>query len=423
MSPVIAVENLGKKYTLQHRRQSSDQNLRESLAALGKNAWRRLSHPGQASPFEKEEEFWALKDISFEVNAGERIGIIGSNGAGKTTLLKILSRITEPTTGRARIKGRVASLLEVGTGFHRELTGRENIFLNGSILGMRHREIVRKFDEIVEFSGVSKFIDTPVKRYSSGMSVRLAFAVAAHLEPEILLVDEVLSVGDLRFQRKCLGKMEEVSLGGRTVLFVSHNIGAIRQLCLKSFLVEGGRLKMAGPTDEVIKEYLENINIATKNGQCTFTEDSTKEAQVLQVRLLNERAEFCQHFTCDEPIIVEFLLRVNKILPGLGADFIIQNISGTKVMASESFDANPNPLDQLSTGLHVVRITLPARTLAANDYTGHLRLKNIVGNYFVDSPGVVCSFRLDDSSSRWGRAGGRFGFFSTLLCWEVKKNS
>lgn len=206
---------------------------------------------------DKVEEFWALREVSFDVNQGERIGIIGGNGAGKSTLLKVLSRITEPTSGRVRIRGRVASLLEVGTGFHPELTGRENIFLNGAILGMARREIRRKFDEIVDFAEVGRFIDTPVKRFSSGMYVRLAFAVAAHLEPDVLVVDEVLAVGDAPFQRKCLGKMGEVSSQGRTVLFVSHNMAALVGLCSRAILLRGGRLEGDGPASEVVRRYID----------------------------------------------------------------------------------------------------------------------------------------------------------------------
>jgi len=206
------------------------------------------------------DEFWALKDVSFAVNAGDAVGIIGRNGAGKSTLLKILSRITEPTVGRINLNGRVASLLEVGTGFHQELTGRENIYLNGAILGMRRAEIRRKFDEIVAFSEVEKFLDTPVKRYSSGMYVRLAFAVAAHLEPEILIVDEVLAVGDAAFQKKCLGKMSDVAHGGRTVLFVSHNMGAIQALCKYGIYLESGSVKAMGPVEAVTNRYMKEAS-------------------------------------------------------------------------------------------------------------------------------------------------------------------
>ncbi len=249
--PVITIENLGKKYRLNHRLGGqSYYSLREAVVEgsgyLVKRCWDTVRRPfiggvpaGSLSPV---EDFWALKDISLEINRGESVGIIGKNGAGKSTLLKILSRITEPTTGRFRLRGRLSSLLEVGTGFHSELTGKENIYLNGAILGMSRAEVRRKFDEIVHFAEVEKFLDTPVKRYSSGMYVRLAFAVAAHLEPEILVVDEVLAVGDAAFQKRCLGRMGEVASSGRTVLFVSHNMGAVLQLCPRSILLHNGRI-------------------------------------------------------------------------------------------------------------------------------------------------------------------------------------
>jgi lipopolysaccharide transport system ATP-binding protein len=253
---VIRVENLGKKYVLSHQRQEQRYKaLRDVLAEGAKSLGRRLLWQCDASD-PTHEDFWALKDVSFEIKQGDRVGIIGRNGAGKSTLLKILSRIVEPTTGEIGIRGRVASLLEVGTGFHPELTGRENIFLNGAILGMGKSEITRKFDEIVAFAEVEKFLDTPVKRYSSGMYVRLAFAVAAHLEPEILIVDEVLAVGDAQFQKKCLGKMEDVAGNGRTVIFVSHSVEAIQQLCSSCIVLEQGQLAFYGHTEDAIVQYL-----------------------------------------------------------------------------------------------------------------------------------------------------------------------
>ncbi len=239
----IQASNLGKRYTIGT---AKDGTLRASLS----NIFR--------SEAKKGDDFWALKNLNFEINQGDVIGIVGKNGAGKSTLLKLLSQITKPTTGRIEIHGRVASLLEVGTGFHPELTGRENIFLNGTILGMSRKEVKAKFDEIVEFSGVEKFIDTPVKRYSSGMYVRLAFAVAAHLEPEILIIDEVLAVGDAEFQKKCLGKMEDVAKQGRTVLFVSHQLGSVRKLCSKGILLNHGEIQCAGDIEEVLLEYSRN---------------------------------------------------------------------------------------------------------------------------------------------------------------------
>lgn len=264
MSTVITVENLGKKYSLHHQQSEQYTALRDVLANSVKRLGKRILSPFtvHSSPLTaSQEDFWALKDVSFEVKQGDRIGIIGRNGAGKSTLLKILSRITEPTTGSVKLKGRVASLLEVGTGFHPELTGRENIFLNGAILGMGRVEIKKKFDEIVDFAEIEKFLDTPVKRYSSGMYVRLAFAVAAHLEPEILVVDEVLAVGDAQFQKKCLGKMGEVSKEGRTVLFVSHNMAAIRNLCTTAVLLERGVIKSKGEVDSVIGHYLQALPV------------------------------------------------------------------------------------------------------------------------------------------------------------------
>ncbi|MEI9805545.1 MAG: ABC transporter ATP-binding protein [Pseudolabrys sp.] len=264
---VIRAEGLGKKYVIGHEseRQTSPKaraysTLRDALGRKVKNVLRTTSDMLRGRAIvagDTTEEFWALKDVNFEIKRGEVVGIIGRNGAGKSTLLKILSRITEPTEGRVEIRGRVASLLEVGTGFHPELTGRENIYLNGAILGMTRAEIRRKFDEIVAFSGVEKFIDTPVKRYSSGMQVRLAFAVAAHLEPEILLVDEVLAVGDADFQKKCLGKMGEIAgSGGRTVLFVSHQLGMISRLCPRAILMSRGSLAFSGSSEDAIDTYL-----------------------------------------------------------------------------------------------------------------------------------------------------------------------
>lgn len=271
MSTIIKVENLGKRYILSHQEQERYTALRDVLANKVKVACKKLLHPfaSSSSPFtdSTKEEFWALKDVSFDIKQGDRVGIIGRNGAGKSTLLKVLSRITEPTQGRVTINGRVASLLEVGTGFHPELTGRENIYLNGAILGMTKADIKRKFDEIVAFAEVEKFLDTPVKRYSSGMYVRLAFAVAAHLEPEILIVDEVLAVGDAQFQKKCLGKMEEVGKEGRTVLFVSHNMEAIKYLCTKAIWLRSGEMVGQGDVAEQIERYLnsdqKNINISS----------------------------------------------------------------------------------------------------------------------------------------------------------------
>jgi lipopolysaccharide transport system ATP-binding protein len=266
---VIKVENLSKNYQIRHVNEESYQQLSEELLQLIKRPFRaikkRFSSSTRSTGQETStslEEFWALTDVSFSVAQGEVVGVIGRNGAGKSTLLKILSRITEPSSGRVCISGRVASLLEVGTGFHPELTGRENILLNGAILGMTRLEIKKRFDEIVEFAEVEKFLDTPVKRYSSGMYVRLAFAVAAHLEPEILIVDEVLAVGDFEFQRKCLGKIGEIATGGRTVLFVSHNMSAVRSLCNRAIWLAGGKVAMSGECQTVLDGYLRGNQFA-----------------------------------------------------------------------------------------------------------------------------------------------------------------
>lgn len=261
---VIRAEGLGKKYLIGREREHARYvALRDVLVHAARGALRRtkrLAQNGSLPRSAETEEFWALKDVSFDLRSGEVLGIIGRNGAGKSTLLKILSRITEPSSGRVMIQGRVASLLEVGTGFHPELTGRENIFLNGAVLGMKRTEIKRKFDEIVAFAEVEKFLDTPVKRYSSGMYVRLAFAVAAHLEPEILIVDEVLAVGDAEFQKKCLNKMSEVASGGRTVLFVSHNLSAIADLCTRALLLQKGQVRCVGSPEDVVSAYIEQSN-------------------------------------------------------------------------------------------------------------------------------------------------------------------
>jgi lipopolysaccharide transport system ATP-binding protein len=274
-APIISVENLGKKYLLSHRREpytALRDVITEGAVSLASRLCRPFRGAGLGATLDTEE-FWALRDVSFEVEQGDRIGIIGRNGAGKSTLLKILSRITEPSTGRVRLKGRVASLLEVGTGFHPELTGRQNIFLNGAILGMGRDEIRRKFDAIVDFAEVERFLDTPVKRYSSGMYVRLAFAVAAHLEPEILIVDEVLAVGDAQFQKKCLGKMEQVGEQGRTVLFVSHNMASIQQLCTKGILLNAGSVQYSGGIQPAVAAYLQNLQTVATETELALRSD------------------------------------------------------------------------------------------------------------------------------------------------------
>lgn len=299
MNAVIKAEHLAKKYIIGHQRQRYRQSLRDAMTHTARGIWQRIRHPLSLNREELDlEELWALKDVSFEIQEGERVGIIGRNGAGKSTLLRVLSRITEPTSGRVRIKGRVSSLLEVGTGFHWELSGRENIFLNGAILGMTRQEIKRKFDEIVAFAELEKFLDTPVKRYSGGMYVRLAFAVAAHLEPEILIVDEVLAVGDAMFQKKCLGKMENVAEQGRTILFVSHNMASVSNLCTKTIIMEEGRLIGSGETQEMIERYLTVLDSTSANessGHFDLTGRTNsygnRDIMIRSITLLDEHSE------------------------------------------------------------------------------------------------------------------------------------
>ncbi len=287
MEPIIEVKNIGKKYNINHQ-QGRYVSLRDVVTDVFKNPFRFLKAKAKSvAGINTKEEYWALKGLDFNIHKGEVIGIIGRNGAGKSTLLKIISQITPPTTGEIKIRGRVGSLLEVGTGFHPELTGRENIMLNGAILGMTYKEIAKKFDQIVEFAGIEKFLDTPVKYYSSGMYVRLAFSVAAHMEPDILIIDEVLAVGDTEFQKKCLGKMDEISKAqGRTILFVSHNMGVIQNLCQKTILLEKGEIKMFDDTDKVIHHYLNNGEHS--NAVTDFNVDKTKDAQISRVTILNK---------------------------------------------------------------------------------------------------------------------------------------
>ncbi|HCF30629.1 MAG TPA: ABC transporter ATP-binding protein, partial [Cyanobacteria bacterium UBA11049] len=289
---VVRVENLAKRYDIRHLNQPANSTLKDAITSGAKSLSRILT-PGKNKTNPNREEFWALKNLSFEIKQGDVVGIIGRNGAGKSTLLKILSRITEPTKGRISIKGRVASLLEVGTGFHPELTGRENIYLNGAILGMSRIEIKRKFDEIVDFAEVEKFLDTPVKHYSSGMYVRLAFAVAAHLEPEILIVDEVLAVGDVQFQKKCLGKMGNVAKEGRTILFVSHNMSTVESLCNRGVLLEAGTVGLDGTADEAVRYYLERAYGLAKELPLIERRDRAGNGKVraCSFRILNEQGE------------------------------------------------------------------------------------------------------------------------------------
>ncbi|ELS30813.1 MULTISPECIES: ABC transporter ATP-binding protein [Pseudanabaena] len=319
---VIQVENLSKKYIIGHQKQESYRSLREAIANGTKKFAQNFLRKDRFRPDEVKEEFWALKDISFEIKRGDRIGIIGRNGAGKSTLLKILSRIIEPTAGKILIKGRVVSLLEVGTGFHPELTGRENIYLNGAILGMKRNEIKTKFDEIVAFAEVERFLDTPVKRYSSGMYIRLAFAVAAHLEPEILIVDEVLAVGDAAFQKKCLGKMEDVGKQGRTVLFVSHNIAAVEKLCDRGILLANGELRYIGDRTNAITKYLSSLTNNVVSLRDRQDRQGTGEIKVVSIDIRDEDGKSLDVVKSGQNISIYLyfetkLLKNDRILAGI----------------------------------------------------------------------------------------------------------
>jgi len=339
---VIKVKNLSKNYRIGRKKQSY-YSIREEITNLAKKPWQYLK--GKSFPKEKGN-FWALKDINFSIRRGEVVGIIGRNGAGKTTLLKILSRITPPAEGEAIIKGRISSLLEVGTGFHPELNGRENIYLNGAILGMSRKEIDSKFNEIVEFAEIRKFLETPVKRYSSGMYVRLAFAVAAHLEPEILLVDEVLAVGDYKFQKKCLDKMHKVSTEGRTVLFISHNMISVTRLCSRAILLEGGKLIMQGPVPNVIDRY---IGLRRDIGPEIIWKDSSTApgdniVKLKSVRILSKESKPINEFKTEEDIFIEFCYwsfrEEAKLLPFIS----LINNEGIKVLTAVDTNLYKNSL-------------------------------------------------------------------------------
>jgi homopolymeric O-antigen transport system ATP-binding protein len=364
---VISVENLSKRYLVGHRSPDRYTTLRDVIAREARNFSRKARDAFRGRQIvqgDEVEEFWALKDVSFDVKPGEVVGIIGRNGAGKSTLLKILSRITEPTAGRVRLRGRVASLLEVGTGFHPELTGRENIFLNGAILGMSRSEIRKKFDEIVTFSEVEKFLDTPVKHYSSGMYVRLAFAVAAHLEPEILIVDEVLAVGDVKFQEKCLGKMKDVASHGRTVLFVSHNMSAVMQLTTRALVLCEGSIDFIGRPPEAVEWYLQGAHLG---GRAEFDVSSAKrqcegtgDARVLALRF--DRA--LAYFEFGEPIRYVVRVRAYRGIKCLRVAMTVFRRDGSPVGCAFSPE-----IDGLDAGEERdVAITLSSTRLAPGEY-------------------------------------------------------
>ncbi len=376
MTPIIKIENLGKKYYIGHQRAAAYTTFRESVAEGARRFGRRLAHPfgksaGAMIDAANIEEFWALKDLSLDIQQGDRVGIIGRNGAGKSTLLKSLSRITEPTTGTISIAGRMASLLEVGTGFHPELSGRENIFLNGAILGMKRKEIARKFGEIVEFAEVEKFLDTPVKRYSSGMYVRLAFAVAAHLEPEILIVDEVLAVGDMRFQKKCLGKMEDVSSReGRTVLFVSHNMGAVQRLCNRGILLADGRMAFQGSSGEAVEKYVKEMSDSMVR-RVSFKDDPEKDICFLEAAVLSPGKGDSEDLDISDQIEIEIKYRIRKPLQGSNIAMAVSH-DGITIIRSWDIDKSPELFHYREAGDYTARIALPMNILGPGIYSIYL---------------------------------------------------
>ena len=413
--PIISIERIGKAYYI-GRQVDTHQTFRDAIANFAKAPLRRLRE--QAGPsHDSQDAFWALRDASFDVSQGEVIGLVGRNGAGKSTLLKLLSRITEPTEGRAVLRGRVASLLEVGTGFHPELTGRENIYLNGSILGMTRHEIRRKFDQIVAFSEIEQFLDTPVKRYSSGMYVRLAFAVAAHLEPEILIVDEVLAVGDAQFQKRCLGKMKEVATGqGRTVLFVSHNMQAVSTLTQRCILLKKGRIAAAGPTADVISQYLQD---GGSSPDMIYTAPaSNKSPRITRVELRTSEPNNVQ--MNGEPM--RALIEVSTPVPINTArvSFHACNALGEPMTYFWAHDTE-FPMCR-EPGVYRLACTIPKLRLYMGNYTLRVHLKEFAGGREFDVLEGICPFEVvmygKDREGGWHRGA------CTYLeegAWEVQK--
>jgi lipopolysaccharide transport system ATP-binding protein len=415
----IRVENLSKKYEItvgKHRHDTLRDQISDGISSLFRSNGR---------PHPERETFWALKDVSFEVKPAEVIGIIGRNGAGKSTLLKILSRITDPTSGRAEIHGRVGSLLEVGTGFHGELTGRENIYLNGAILGMKNAEIDRKFDEILDFSGVEKFIDTPVKRYSSGMYVRLAFAVAAYLEPEVLIVDEVLAVGDAGFQTKCLGKMEGIAREGRTVLFVSHSMPAILRLCPEAILLEEGRVVLRAPSSTAIEQYL-NSGIqkqAEKVWRAEELPSTSGPFRPISLRVCNASRTVSDVVRSSQAFSIEIKYQVRESVPDLRVGISLYTSLGELLFQSFDRDdlARHKRYAIRTPGYYVSRCLIPANVLNKGTFmVGISASVSQVQRFFWDQNSV--NFTVDETggvATQWVEDRG--GFFRPALDWDIER--
>ena len=427
--PAIVVENLSKSYLLGHKLNNGGRYRYSTLRDVIEREVRNFSRKAadfvsgrQIIQGDEIEEFWALQDVSFDVRRGEVMGIIGRNGAGKSTLLKILSRITEPTNGRVLLRGRIASLLEVGTGFHPELTGRENIFLNGAILGMTRHEIRKKFDEIVAFAEVEKFLDTPVKHYSSGMYVRLAFAVAAHLEPEILIVDEVLAVGDAAFQKKSLGKMSDfTSKEGRTILFVSHSMPAVRALCSRALVMQTGRVLFNGAADEAILRYENDHNLLL---QCReWSEDQApgdNDVKLLRIAVTQERANAI--IDSSKPVLVTIDVFCTKIEDGLTIGLELFWRDGTTLWYSHCTDGAPRDWPILTNGFNRLVCTLPANWLNTGRYTLAPRMSIHNRRWIVNIPPCIeFDVSLNHGESPYWTSlssGGRPGPLAPVLPWR-----
>ena len=421
---VIKVEGLGKRYRIGGSRADYG-TFRDTLVEVFRAPVRRAAAlmKGQAyGAMELEEEIWALKDVSLEVQQGEIVGLIGRNGAGKTTLLKILSRITEPTEGYAEIHGRVRSLLEVGTGFHQELTGRENVYLNGAILGMRKEEINRKFDEIVAFSEVERFLDTPVKFYSSGMRVRLAFAVAAHLDPEILLVDEVLAVGDIVFQKKCMGRMRDVAVSGRTVLFVSHNMTAVRKLCSRAILLHQGRLIRDGNVNDVVNAYLDSdrINRFERVWDELVKSPGNDIFRLHSVRLIDNAGNICGEVDTGQPFNIEIEYWNLRDGSKLGATIALFNQEGICIFSSVSNHESRWHGIKHPKGLFRSVCHIPGNLLSDGYYSVTAIVWDVNFTSAHREDRVIEFTMIDKSNLRGGYLGGWAGVVRPMLEWETE---
>ncbi len=417
---IIEVNNLGKKYYIGEKEQYTA--LRDTLTYIIKSPIKWMGEKIRNVNHE-DQEFWALKDVNFTVEQGEVLGIIGRNGAGKSTLLKVLSRITPPTTGEIKIRGRVGSLLEVGTGFHPELTGRENVYLNGAILGMRKKEIDKKFDQIVDFSGVETFLDTPVKRYSSGMYVRLAFSVAAHLEPDILIIDEVLAVGDADFQKKCFDKMQEVTKKeGRTVLFVSHNMTAVQELCTKAIFLENSTVKKIGPAHEIVQDYIYDIN-AIKESEVVIESNPNKAISFTKIWVTNEQGNITNNINVNEGCKIWLEFDVRDDINSAEVSICLKNSAGVNVTFTSLSDSNNRKFYNFTKGKHVTATTIPANFLMPDNYSVYISA-HFRGTKVIDVYEDIIRLIVVETGSfmaPYGRSGNFYSCVLSTAQWQVIK--